>query len=97
MFQEHQEVSSSSFWFKPVWGLSVVSCSQHLPSVWGGGWRVGVLVSVEHLKDTVQSIVYIPLEDELRLCFIAELLFQLSLLFLIDWLSFLTFYIPSLL
>ena len=65
MFQEHQ-VSSSSFWFKPVWGLSVVSFSHHFLTVCVCGWG-GVLVSVEQLKDTVQSVVYIPLEEELLL------------------------------
>ena len=75
--------------------LFIVSCSHHPPSgsVCGGG----VLVSVEQLKDTVQSAVCIPLEEKLGLCFIAELLFQLSLLFLIDWFSLFIFYIPSLL
>ena len=38
----------------------------------------------------------VPLPS-LGLCFIAELLFQLSLPFLIDWFSFFIFYIPSLL
>ena len=52
MFKESQ---SSAFWFQPVWGLLAGGQLAVTFSTW-----LGVLLSVEQLKNMAQDIIYSP-------------------------------------
>ena len=64
-----QEAQSLAFWFQPVWGL--YTCGQHDVTIFHPGGSPG---SCRRAPRCVSDYVY-PLEEELRLCLVAAVLF----------------------
>ena len=71
---------SSTFSFQPVWGLQ--ARGQHADTILHLGCGGGVLSFCRTTQRYESDCI--SLEEELGLCFIAELLFKVSLLFLLD-------------